>query len=148
MASILLFGATGLMGSHLVPALKKAYPSSPLTVYIRDTDSSLVSYLNQIAKVDKIVHGDFKELDNISNLAAEHEVVINAGSSWDVPLSQAIIAGLKTRVYQGKSKPSLIHISGAGNFHDGRTDGKLSGDSKVWNVSLQLHITMGERRLT
>jgi uncharacterized protein YbjT (DUF2867 family) len=148
MASILLFGATGLMGSHLVPALKKAYPSSTVTVYIRDTDSSLVSYLNQTAKVDKIVHGDFKELDRISNLAAEHEVVINAGSSWDVPLSQAIIAGLKTRADQGKSKPSLIHISGAGNFHDGRTDGRLSGDGKVWNVSFQIHITMGERRLT
>jgi len=34
----------------------------------------------------------------------------------------------------------LIHVSGTGNFVDGRKDGKYAGpgagDSKVWNVSM------------
>jgi nucleoside-diphosphate-sugar epimerase len=141
MPSILLFGATGLMGSHLVTALKKAYATIPLTIYIRNTDDETKSYLTSAVGVDRIVNGDFSELAKISQLAAEHEVVINCGSSWDVPLSQAIIAGLKQRLEQGKSKASLIHISGTGNFIDHRKDGKYNGhpegDGKYWNVSIQ-----------
>jgi thioester reductase-like protein len=139
MPSILLFGATGLMGSHLVIALKKAYPNFSLTAYIRDTDSTTNDYLSKSVGVDRIAHGDFSESEKISKLSAEHEIVINCGSSWDVPLSQAIVAGLKSRFAEGKSKANLIHISGTGNFADGRKDGKYAGpgvgDSKVWNVS-------------
>ena len=138
MPSILLFGATGLMGGHLALALKNAYPNFPLTVYIRDTDSSVKNYLIESLRVDRIVYGDFSESDKISKLAAEHHIVINCGSSWDVPLAQSINVGLKARSAEGKAKATLIHISGTGNFADGRKDGKYGGppvgDSKVWNV--------------
>jgi nucleoside-diphosphate-sugar epimerase len=140
MPSILLFGATGLMGSHLVVAIKKAYPDFPLTVYIRDTDPAVNIYLTNSVHVDRTVHGDFSESEKISKVSAEHDIVINAGSSWDVPLSKAIVTGLKSRLAEGKSKATLIHVSGTGNFADGRTDGRYAGppvgDSKVWNVSL------------
>jgi hypothetical protein len=138
MPSILLFGATGLMGSHLVIALKQAYPALPLTVYIRNTDDVTKAYLTSSAGVDKIVYGNFGEAAKISHLSSEHDVVINCGSSWDVALSQAIIAGLSQRVDSGKSKADLIHISGTGNFIDHRKDGKYNGppkgNGKVWNV--------------
>lgn len=139
MPSILLFGATGLMGSHLVIALKKAYPAFSLTAYIRDTDSVINDYLRKTVGVDRIVHGDFSESEKIAKLSAEHEIVINSGSSWDVPLAKAINDGLRARFAEGKSKANLIHVSGTGNFADGRKDGKYAGpgagDSKVWNVS-------------
>jgi nucleoside-diphosphate-sugar epimerase len=135
MPSILLFGATGLMGSHLVGALKKTHPTYPLTVYIRSTTHSLHSYLLNTIGVDEIITGDFSESAKISKLAERHDVVINCGSSWDVGLTKAIIEGLVKRFEEGKGKGRLIHISGTGNFVDGRTDGKLSEESKVWSVS-------------
>lgn len=142
MPSILLFGATGLMGSHLVVALEKSHPSDPLTVYIRSTSPELHDYLSKKVGVDRIVIGDFSEAEKISKLASEHDVVINCGSSWDVPLTEAIIAGLVKRSEEGKGKGRLIHVSGTGNFVDGRKDGRYAGpgvgDSKVWSVSSQL----------
>ena len=104
MPSILLFGATGLMGSHLVGALKKTHPTYPLTVYIRSTTPSLHSYLRNTIGVDEIITGDFSETDKISKLASEYDVVINCGSSWDVGLTQAIIEGLVRRFEEGKGK--------------------------------------------
>ena len=80
------------------------------------------------------MHGDFSETDKITSLSAEHEIVINLGSSWDVPLSQAIIAGLKQRPEE--SRGTLIHISGAGNFVDtsGEVEvGKSNPIAKWWN---------------
>jgi nucleoside-diphosphate-sugar epimerase len=144
MPSILLFGATGLMGGHLAIALKKAYPSFPLTVYVRDTSDSVKAYLTESVHVDRIVYGDFSEAEKISKLAAEHEIVINCGSSWDVPLAKAINAGLKVRFEDGKGKATLVHISGTGNFVDERKDGSFGGapigNSKAWNVSLLLAV--------
>lgn len=140
MPAILLFGATGLMGSHLVATLKKTHPAFLLTAYIRNTSSELHEYLNNNIGVDRIVNGDFTETDKISKLASDHDVVINCGSSWDVGLTKAIVSGLVTKYDEGKGRGSLIHISGTGNFVDGRKDGKYAGpgvgESKVWSVSL------------
>jgi uncharacterized protein YbjT (DUF2867 family) len=140
MPSILLFGTTGLMGSHLVAALKKAYPSFSLTVYIRNTSSDVHEYLKNTIGVDTIVTGDFSETDKISKLASSHDIVFNCGSSWDVGLTKAIIDGLVQKYDEGKGKGGLIHTSGTGNFVDGRKDGKYAGpgagDSKVWSVSI------------
>jgi len=129
------------MGSHLVATLKKTHPAFLLTVYVRDTSTELHEYLTNNIGVDRIINGDFSETDKISKLASGHDVVINCGSSWDVGLTKAIINGLVTKYEEGKGKGSLIHVSGTGNFLDGRTDGKYAGpgagESKVWSVSAQ-----------
>ncbi len=140
MPSILLFGATGLLGSHLVAALKETHPALLLTVYTRDTSTELHGYLSNKIGVDQIINGDFSETDKISKLASSHDVVINCGSSFDAELTKAIINGLVTKYDEGRGKGRFIHISGTGNFVDGRTDGKYAGpgvgESKVWSVSL------------
>lgn len=84
--------------------------------------------------MDRIEHGTFEDLTKIRTLAAEHDIVINTGSSFDPALSQTIVDGLKQR--KGDKKGTLIHVSGGGNFIDLRTDGKYSPNSKVWNVSV------------
>jgi hypothetical protein len=83
--------------------------------------------------VDRIEHGTFEDEARVCALAAEHDIVINAGSSFDPTLTKGIIEGLKQR--KGTQKGTLIHVSGGGNFIDLRTDGKFNADSKVWNVS-------------
>ncbi|KIW24385.1 uncharacterized protein PV07_10103 [Cladophialophora immunda] len=130
MSSILLFGVTGLVGSHLVLALKNEYPNIPVTVFLRN--NSLDTYLYETAGVKRIVHGTFDEKDKIAALAKEHDIVINVGSSWDVPLSEAIVEGLNRQPEE--KKKTLIHMSGAGNFVDKRwTDGAFHEQAKIWN---------------
>jgi hypothetical protein len=114
-----------------VIALKKTYPHLPLTVYLRNKEVD--DYMTSTVGVDKIVHGDFSEAGKISALAKEHDIVINIGSSWLVPLSEAIVAGLSQK--PAGTKPILIHISGAGNFIDHWTTGEANPNAKVWNVS-------------
>jgi hypothetical protein len=84
-------------------------------------------------KADRIVHGTFEDAAKLSDVAAEHDIVINSGSSFDPDLTRAIVDGMKRR--KGSGKGTLVHISGGGNFIDHRTDGKFNATSKVWNVS-------------
>ena len=135
MPSILLFGATGLVGSHLILDLKSSHPNCPITLYLRNTN--LDAYLTATASVARIVHGTFDEVTKISSLAAEHDIIINVGSSWDVGLSEAIISGLK-KEKNGEGKV-LIHMSGTGNWVDETwKDGASHEGTKVWDVSLSL----------
>ncbi|KIW16120.1 hypothetical protein PV08_06171 [Exophiala spinifera] len=130
MPSILLFGVTGLVGSHLVLALRDKHPELPVTVFLRN--KSIDTYLSETARVNRIVHGTFDEKDKISELSREHDIVINVGSSWDVGLSEAIVDGLKKQ--PDDKKPILIHMSGTGNFVDKTwTDGATHEGVKVWN---------------
>lgn len=115
-------------------ALKKTYPHLPLTVYLRNIEVD--DYMTSAVGVDRIVHGDFSEAGKISALAKEHDIVINIGSSWIVPLSEAIVDGLNQK--PAGAKPILIHISGAGNFIDHWTTGEANPNAKVWNVSAML----------
>lgn len=87
-----------------------------------------------VVGVDRVEHGTFEDAARVRALAAEHDMVINTGSSFDPSLSQAIIDGLKQR--KGGPKGTLIHVSGGGNFIDHRTDGRYDPASKVWNVSI------------
>jgi hypothetical protein len=113
-----------------VLALKNKYPDFPVTVFLRN--KSLDTYLSETAGVNRIVHGTFDEKNKIAALAKEHDIVINVGSSWDVPLSEAIVEGLNQQP-DGKKK-TLIHMSGTGNFVDKRwKDGSFHAEAKVWD---------------
>lgn len=78
----------------------------------------------------KIVNGTFQETQKLADLSAEYPIVINAADSTDNNLTAAIVEGLNN--HKGP-KPTLVHVSGAGNFLDGGKDGKLNPGSKVWN---------------
>jgi hypothetical protein len=113
--------------------LKKQYSDFPVTVYLRN--ANIDTYLSSIAGATRIVHGTYSEASKISTLAKEHDIVINVGSSWDVGLSEAIVAGLNER--EDGKKTILIHMSGTGNFVETRwEDGAHHDDAKIWSVSL------------
>lgn len=132
MPSILLFGLTGLVGSHLVLALRDKYPQFPVTVYLRN--KNIDEYLTKTAGVKRIVHGTFDDRVKIAALAEEHDIVINVGSSWDVLLTEAIVECLKKR--PADKKTILIHMSGSGNFVETRwNDGSHHEGTKIWTTS-------------
>jgi hypothetical protein len=110
-------------------------------VYFRNPVAD--NFFRNVVEANRIEHGTFEDEDKVRALAAEHDMVINTGSSFDPALTRAIVEGLKQR--KGVAKGTLIHVSGGGNFIDNRTDGKFSADSKVWNVS-SVYTQLVERR--
>jgi len=60
--------------------------------------------------------------------------VVNAASSFDLELTNAILRGMKRRFEEGKVKGVLIHVTGVASFVDGSLTGSYV-DGKVWNVS-------------
>jgi hypothetical protein len=120
---------TSRLQAPYIRAIKQSHPDWPVTAYVRGIKPE--SELRASLKADRIVVGDFSDSDKISTLSKEHDIAVNAGSSFTGDLVAAIIAGQKARVKGPKGK--LIHISGAGNFIDFGTSGNFNPESKVWN---------------
>ncbi|KIW19596.1 hypothetical protein PV08_00169 [Exophiala spinifera] len=129
MPSVLLFGATGLIGARLAADIKKAHPAWPLTAFYRNT--AVDDYFTTTAKADRIVHGSFSDTDLVRSLSKEHDIVINAATSFDGSFVDLVISGMEERPETNKG--TLIHISGTGNFIDLGTTGNFNPESKVWN---------------
>ncbi|KAI0485307.1 hypothetical protein GGR56DRAFT_681511 [Xylariaceae sp. FL0804] len=130
MPSIILFGATGLIGVPLSKQLKEDHPSWPLTVYVRNESEAVAGYFKSVG-VDRIVYGSFDDRARVSELSKTHDIVVNAGVSHDGAFANAILDGQKQR--PGDSKGKLVHISGTGNFLDRDANGAFNPDGKVWN---------------
>lgn len=110
--------------------LKQTQPTWPLTVFYRNPNAD--RYFTSEVQAERIVHGTFDESEKIKALSKEHDIVINAASSFDPTLTEPIIAGLTEN---SNPKPVLIHLSGGGNFIDHGKTGAFNASSKVWNVS-------------
>ena len=79
------------------------------------------------------VQGTLQELEKIEGYSYESDIVINAASSFDLELTNAILRGMKRRFEEGKAKGVLIHVTGVASFVDGSLTGSYV-DGKVWNV--------------
>lgn len=86
----------------------------------------------QSAGVDRIVHGSISDTDLVRSLSKEHDIVINAITSFDGTFVDKIISGMEERTEE--SRGTVIHISGTGNFIDNGKTGNFNSKSKVWNV--------------
>lgn len=102
-----------------------------MTAYVRSTKPE--DEFKAGPKADRIVVGDFGDIEKIKHLSREHDVAVNAGSSFTGDLVEAIITGQKEKPSGSKGK--LIHISGGGNWIDFGTSGNYNPQSKVWNDS-------------
>ncbi|EXJ81067.1 hypothetical protein A1O3_07355 [Capronia epimyces CBS 606.96] len=142
MPSVLLFGATGLIGSRLAVDLKTAHPEWPLTVFVRSPAAE--SYFKSAA-VDRIVYGSFSDTDLVRSLSKEHDIVINAATSFDGDFITQVIAAMEEKPEH--SKGTLIHLSGTGNFIDHGTTGSFNPDSKVWNDDNEEDIKLINRNM-
>jgi hypothetical protein len=79
------------------------------------------------------VHGSFSDLDTVTELAAQADIVINAGDSDTIELTEAILRGMRARRDAGHTVGILIHTSGTAVFLEG-TDGKFDASAKVRRV--------------
>ncbi|KAF5003993.1 hypothetical protein FDECE_9493 [Fusarium decemcellulare] len=129
MPSVIIFGASGFVGAPYTRAIKESHPDWLVTAYVRSSKPE--NELKASLKADKIIVGDFNDLEKVKKASQEHDIAVNAGNSFTADPVAAIIAGQKEK--EGTSKGKLIHISGAGNFIDFGTSGNFNPESKVWN---------------
>lgn len=112
-------------------ALREAHPEVQFTLLVRSQlDGEKLKSTNTT-----IVIGDFSDHKKITSLTAEADIVINVADCDDVPLTNAIIAGLKQKQDEGRGIGALIHTSGEMVFNDGATDGICPPNRKIWSVS-------------
>jgi len=128
MSSILFLGASGQTGGAFLAVFRKKYPDIPITAYLRST--ALDSALQALGNVT-VAHGTFEDYDKIEKLASEHPIIINCAASRDGPLTHAILRGI--RAQEGKKRPLLLHLSGAGNFVDHGTSGNYVPQEHPFN---------------
>jgi hypothetical protein len=82
----------------------------------------------------KTVIGDHSELDKITELAAQADIVLNAADADDLPLTKAVLNGLQKRSASSGLKPILVHTSGTGVAAD-RAQGEYSEEKPLYNAS-------------
>lgn len=128
---ILLLGATGYIGGTVLyylarsPALAGCQPISVLVRGADRADKLKSAYGDQISTVPLTILDD---LDLITRLASEHDIVINAGTGYHPPSAEALVHGLAKRKAatagnnsdEGSTTvpPWLIHTSGCSNISD------------------------------
>ncbi|UKZ77557.1 hypothetical protein TrVFT333_005280 [Trichoderma virens FT-333] len=120
MASILFLGVSGQIGGAFITAFREKYLDIPVTFYLRSTE--LDNVLHDLGNTT-IIHGTFDQLDEIERLASSHPFVFNFAASMNVPVTEAIIRGVRTRKVQTGATSVVYHLSGAGNFVDNSKSG-------------------------
>lgn len=132
---ILLLGATGYVGGtvlhHLTrsPALAGCLPISVLVRGAERADKLKSAYGNHVSTVPVT---SLNDLDLITTLASEHDIVINAGTGYHPASAEALVYGLAKRKAasngnnngEGTAPPWIIHTSGNSNI----ADNPLAGD--------------------
>ena len=106
-------GAANNDKGAFLAVFRRTHPNIPITAYLRST--ALDTALTALGNVT-IVRGTFEEHDKIQELSAAHSIVINCAASFNPPVTEAILRGIRTT--KSSSKPILLHLSGTGNFVD------------------------------
>jgi nucleoside-diphosphate-sugar epimerase len=132
---IILLGATGYVGGtvlyHLVrsPALARCLPISVLVRGAERADKLKSAYGDQISTAPLT---SLDDLDLITKLASEHDIVINAGTGFHPASAEALVHGLAKRKAATTGNNSnevavpqwIIQTSGNSNI----ADNPLAGD--------------------
>ncbi|TDL24606.1 NAD(P)-binding protein [Rickenella mellea] len=129
MTSVFFLGATGYIGGAVLVALKSVHPELEITALVRSQEKATAV---QRAGAAKVIIGSHDEVEKIQSKSAESDIVVNAADADDLPLTIAIIAGLKERAKLGL-KPILLHTSGTGVVSVNTKGGFTPDAEKIWN---------------
>ncbi|KAI0312892.1 hypothetical protein OF83DRAFT_1066457 [Amylostereum chailletii] len=129
MPSVFILGATGYIGGSLLVRLLKEYPDWTFSALVRNE-----KHFEAIRSAGvTVVPGSFTDKSLITDRSYSADIVINAADCDDIPLTEAILSGMRKRFQEGKQKGILIHTSGTGCFIDGKREGKFDPQGKIWN---------------
>jgi NAD(P)-dependent dehydrogenase (short-subunit alcohol dehydrogenase family) len=126
----LVVGATGVLGASLFPALREgAFEDLGVTALVR-SGSAKAAQLHALGV--KTVEGSAEDATLITSLGGKYDVVLNMADSSKPDITKALVEGIKARP---KGEAVFLHITGTGNFLDGKGTGEYDQDGKFWDVS-------------
>lgn len=128
--SIFVLGATGYIGGAVCTGVRKTYPNVPTAALVRNPAH------NDAVKAQgaRIVQGSHSDYDLITKEASQADLVINCADADDLPLTKAILKGMKQRKETPGAKiPILIHTSGTSVIGDPAAGEPTEHSKKVWN---------------
>ncbi|KDQ21225.1 hypothetical protein BOTBODRAFT_25651 [Botryobasidium botryosum FD-172 SS1] len=128
--SVFLIGATGYIGGAVLVALKKAYPDFSYSALVRsEKDIPAVQALGV-----SVVFGSTDNHSLIIDTVASHDITVGTSNADDLPLSKAIVEGLKKRAESGgRPRPIYIHTSGTGVVASKPTGQLTASAQKIYN---------------
>lgn len=113
-------------------AIRSAHPDIRISALVRSkADVGAV----KAAGADEVILSSHTDFEQIRTAASAADIVLNAADSDDLPLTKAIIAGLKTHL-QGGKQSILIHTSGTGVVSDNARGSFTDEAKKIWNVTI------------
>ncbi|KAH0421092.1 NAD dependent epimerase/dehydratase [Colletotrichum camelliae] len=131
MPKILLLGATGYIGGsvlyHLLnhPSLTSVITiTNPITTPMRGSPDRLAKLTeNYGSRVKPTLISSLDDVDAITKIASEHDIVINAGSGFHPPSAKGVVPGLAKRKAEAGAPVWAIHTSGCSNISDNPVTG-------------------------
>jgi uncharacterized protein YbjT (DUF2867 family) len=137
--SVLFLGATGYVGGTVLQTIlgSSAAPST-ITALVRDEKKA--EALNAISTPSgtslKAVVGDLSNASQLTDLAKEHDIIVNCADADSEEGIKALIDGMKQRRNKTGHRPLLIQTSGTGVLID-----DAQGNYPSDRVSKHPHIT-------
>ncbi|KAH7002285.1 hypothetical protein EDB80DRAFT_720351 [Ilyonectria destructans] len=142
---VLLTGATGYIGGSVLSTLLAS--SNPLiqdlsiTALVRKQQQADVL---EVRGVKPVVFRDLDDVEHLTSVASEHDVVIHTASGFHLGSALALISGLGARKKETGAGVHYIHTSGTWNFADsspasqGTSPADISDKSDLYAVLKQL----------
>ncbi|KAJ6595529.1 hypothetical protein DFH09DRAFT_905865 [Mycena vulgaris] len=126
---VLIIGAAGYIGGSILSTLQRNFKSLELHALLRSLENE--EALKHAGVHTISAQGNMSDA-LITDWSARVDLVINAADSDNVPLTEAILVGIKRRWEETSQRGILLHISGVSVFLDEQTDGVFNTAGKIW----------------
>ncbi|KAJ7087132.1 hypothetical protein C8R44DRAFT_721208 [Mycena epipterygia] len=129
---VLIIGATGYLGGSILSTLQQQFKTLELFAVLRSNkDEGALNHVG-VHTLCITAEGNGTTDTLITDWSARVDIVINAADSDSLPLTEAILVGIKRRWQETSKRGLLLHISGVAVFLDERTDGFFDTAGKIW----------------
>ncbi|KAH9992559.1 hypothetical protein F4779DRAFT_239776 [Xylariaceae sp. FL0662B] len=132
---ILLTGATGYVGGTLLNTLLKCedpiIKGLTFDLPVRRGDQAEKLRGAYGSRVNPFTWKGLDDTASVADLAANYDIILNAGSNFFPAAGLAFVEGLARRIKPDAPKPWLVHISGCTNLADRPLTGTAYPD-RVW----------------
>ncbi|KAJ4383161.1 hypothetical protein N0V86_001203 [Didymella sp. IMI 355093] len=122
MSKILLVGITGYVGgtvlSQLLSSTEASLQSLRIDLLVRREHQGELLRNVYGERINIIYWTGLDDTQFIEEIAAQYDIIINAGTGFNTEGAKAFVDGLAHRVKTGQAVPWMLHISGCTNLVD------------------------------
>ncbi|KAM0548037.1 hypothetical protein ACHAPJ_010095 [Fusarium lateritium] len=124
--SLLFIGATGYIGGTIFESLTDSSQASTrelsITAVVRKESQAKVLEVKGIKAV--VLPGGLDDIKGLTELARQHDIVVNGATGFHGSSARAFIEGLAQRQKTSGNEVFYIHLSGTSNLSVGRVSGR------------------------